>query len=501
MSEPREPINYPASPFVYLFEKLAAVSLVFGLFYAFCFYKNPASITWPFFTTASYGLLCFLFDRLGVKPKKDSFFLIGIAVLLSVSMCMTDSGILHHFNRLALFLLLAVFLIHQFYEDLSWNIGKYMTAIVQYTFQILESLLLPFRHAAQYAAMGNSRRGRNLLIVIAGLCTSAPFVMILLILLGKADAVFAAMILRLFRDLLSFGTVLGVLFQAAVAAILFYCILCGRYRKSLSEEMKDRRTGNPLIAVSFLSVIVLFYLLFCAIQIFYLFLRQGSLPESMTYAEYARQGFFQLVFVVFFNLVLVLNCLKFFRPSRILRLTLTVISGCTCIMIASAAYRMILYVSCYHLTFLRLLVLWFLAMVAVLMAGVFCLIFKESFPLFRYCVLVISIFYTGFALARPDAVIAKYNLTAGSSLNYQDLKYLYSLSADAAPALEKYLPDTEAVREFSGSRDDYLLNFCAGKLNNNREIWSEETFTALSPRKYNFSLAKAIKIGASLRQK
>ena len=38
----------------------------------------------------------------------------------------------------------------------------------------------------------------------------------------------------------------------------------------------------------------------------------------MTYAGYARQGFFQLLFVALLNLVMVLLCLKYFRRSKLL---------------------------------------------------------------------------------------------------------------------------------------------------------------------------------------
>ena len=43
-----------------------------------------------------------------------------------------------------------------------------------------------------------------------------------------------------------------------------------------------------------------------------------------------------------------------------LRVVLTVFSACTYVMIASAAMRMLLYVDAYSLSFLRILVLWFL---------------------------------------------------------------------------------------------------------------------------------------------
>ena len=63
---------------------------------------------------------------------------------------------------------------------------------------------------------------------------------------------------------------------------------------------------------------------------------------------------------------------------------------------------MVLYVQQYQLTFLRILVLWFLAMLFVLMAGVVILIFNHDFPLFRFCLAVVSSFYLVFAWARPD---------------------------------------------------------------------------------------------------
>lgn len=73
---------------------------------------------------------------------------------------------------------------------------------------------------------------------------------------------------------------------------------------------------------------------------------------------------------------------------------LLVISMCTYVMIASAIYRMLLYVGQYHLTFLRVLVLWFLAMMVILMAGVVALIFNRVFAV-QYCLVTVSVFYLG----------------------------------------------------------------------------------------------------------
>lgn len=485
----------PAAPLAAEFGKYGLLCLAVGIFYTFCFYKNPHSITWPLFTAAGYWLLCRTLCKLGVRVKKDSWFPAAVSLLLSISMCLTASRLLHFYSRLAIVLLLAIFLIHQFYEEYTWDIGKYMCAIVKYIFTTVLSFGVPFRHAVRYTgSRTGSKRGKNFLMAAAGLCFSIPFAMIIILLLGDADAVFGDFTLRLFKDVLSLKTILAVSIESLVAAVLFYCILCSRYKKTISEEVKDRRMGNPILAVSFLAIFVLAYLLFCGIQVFYLFLHQGTLPESMTYAEYAHEGFFQLVLVVFVNLVLVLLCLKYFKQNPVLRLTLTVLSICTLIMTASASYRILLYIHSYQLTFLRLLVLWFLVMTAVLMLGIFLLIYKETFPLFRYCVVVVSIFYTCFVLVRPDAVIAKYNLTCGSPLNYSDYSYLRTLSVDALPALYSYLPDAEIIRENWDSREEFLRSFSKRKIGIGHKTSPENSKYQLSPRRYNFSEAKAIKI-------
>lgn len=480
------PRPLPAAPLAAAFGIYGPICLAMGIFYTFCFYKNPHSVTWPLFSAVGYLVLCRLFKELGLTIKKASWFLMGTSFLVSLSMCLTGSAFLHSCGRLALFLLLAVFLIHQLYEDRTWQVGTWILAIFRYCGSLICLLPVPFLHASAFSKSGKASGSKNLLLVFAGVCASIPLTILVVWLLGSADAVFSSLVSRLFQDFFRLRTLISIGTSSLFAAVVFYSILCTRFAPPKHEKGTCRRSGNPLAAVSFLGTIVLFYGTFCIIQIYYLFLHQGSLPESMTYAQYAHQGFYQLVFVIFINLALVLGFLKYIRPTMLLRLTLAFISGCTVIMTASAAYRMVLYVACYHLTLLRLLVLWFLAMVTVLMAGIFRLIFKDSFPLFRYGILVVSVFYVVLAFARPDAVIARYNLTH-ANVSHSDLYYLQSLSTDAAPALLKYLPAEESCFEPWGGREQYLRSF----LNHQ----PEQTF-ALSLRRYNFSSARANRLFA-----
>ncbi len=182
------------------------------------------------------------------------------------------------------------------------------------------------------------------------------------------------------------------------------------------------------------------YLMFSMIQILYLFIGNMQLPAGYTYSAYARQGFFQLLAVCILNLIIVLLCLSLFKDNMILKIILTVISGCTFIMILSSALRMFMYIEMYNLTFLRIFVLWALAVIFLLMTGVTVYIYFQRFPLFFYSVAVTTVFYIGFSFAHPDYWIASYNL--GPSHVYQqdgDMRYSYrylaGLSADAAPII------------------------------------------------------------------
>ena len=138
-----------------------------------------------------------------------------------------------------------------------------------------------------------------------------------------------------------------------------------------------------------------------------------------------------------------------FRESRALKILMTVISGCTYIMIASSCMRMLLYIDAYLLTSLRILVLWGLAVLALLFAAVIASIFKHDFPLFRYSIIVVSVMYMILSFSHYDYIIADYNLShidyaeteEGSPRSFTDYDYLATLSTDAAPVIAEYKDD------------------------------------------------------------
>lgn len=124
-------------------------------------------------------------------------------------------------------------------------------------------------------------------------------------------------------------------------------------------------------------------------------------------------------------------------------------------MIVSSAYRMKMYIGEYNLTFLRILVLWFLIVLALIMIGMVVNIYKKKFPLFHYIIAVVSVLYIGFSFARPDVIIAKYDIEQWKNTDSQDFFYLMyeTMSIDAAPEIAKIDLDD---KEWNKVQNEYL---------------------------------------------
>ncbi|MBO5284167.1 MAG: DUF4173 domain-containing protein [Lachnospiraceae bacterium] len=425
------------------FQIFGVASFFYACLYAFCMYRNSSGLTYPFFIAGSLLYICFCFAKLGISLKKGSSFYMISMMLLAVSTFCTDDGRIIALNKLGIFLLTISFLLAAIYDTGKWKLGKYIGAICQTVFMAIGELGRPFGDAHWYMKNRMDRKNSKLVYMLLGLVIALPILMVVFALLNSADAVFRDMASRLLEHF-SLGNILLVLFMWAFMFFASYCIVSYLCKKEINQEVKDHRRGEPLIAITIAALLTLLYLVFSVIQIVYLFMGKMTLPSGYTYAEYAREGFFQLLAVSILNLIFVLTGLNFFKESRILKGILTVMSLCTYIMIASSAMRMIIYIRWYYLTFLRIFVLWSLAVLFLIFTGVIISILKESFPLFRYSMVVVTLCYLVLSFSHPDYWIAKVNL-ASTDLEtrseffegepYEDYRFLSRLSADAAPVI------------------------------------------------------------------
>lgn len=461
---------------------IAPAAFAYAVFYVLCMYRNNSGITFPFFVGGSLMFLHFSFLKLGITFKKGSAFYGVAMILLGISTFCTDDGRIIFWNKLGVFLLTMSLLLKQFFDTSKWRLGKYLGSICRLVFASIGELGRPFTDGAVYGKSRSNKLDKRIWYVGLGLVIGIPLLLIVLLLLSSADAIFGQMAER-FLEAVNLADCFGILLRMAFVFFASYALIAYLCKRKIREEVPDGRKGEPVLAITITALLTALYLLFSCIQIGGLFLGRLQLPEGYTYAMYAREGFFQLLAVGLLNLAIVLACMSYFRESRVLKGILTVMSACTFIMIASSAMRMVIYIRYYYLTFLRILVLWGLALLAVLFIGIVVNIFRESFPLFRYCMAAVAVFYLALSFAHPDYIIAKVNIAntaergtraadarTGDSRSdlmeggfflakepYQDYAYLRGLSADAAPVLVPYLEELGYHMEAFG--EDFPLEY------------------------------------------
>ena len=200
--------------------------------------------------------------------------------------------------------------------------------------------------------------------------------------------------------------------------------------------------------VTALTLLDLLFLGFVLVQVTVLFAghRYVLATEGVTYAEYARQGFFQLLAVGALTLAVIAGAARWARRegSRdmlVLRLLLGALSLLTLVILASALRRLNLYEEAYGLTQLRFSVhatiLW--------MAGIFVLLLVAGATmrtswLPRFVILFTAAGILMFSLINPDGVVAARNVERFETTGQLDLAYVQSLGVDAVPALAALPP-------------------------------------------------------------
>ena len=425
--------------------------ILYGILFTVCLYRGFHGISVPALSAATMGFLLLVFKRQGIVRKKSVWLYFAAWELLSVGSCLTGSGTLVFFNTLGIILLFFSVLFSHFCHTAGWGLCRYLGRMLLAPFAAMAYIGCPFRSFGRYWSKKEKGGFQAAKYVWLGLGVSVPVMAVLICLLASADAVFRSLFSKLFQMIRFPSRPFYLLFLLLAGSLGLYSLLAYFSDGKMKEETAEKKRWEPVAGVAFLSMITAVYLLFSVIQISYLFLGSFALPEGYTYASYAREGFFQLLLVCLINLGIILLCVSRFREYAPLKAVLTVFSCCSFIMIASSAMRMILYIETYQLTFLRLLVLWALALIGVLLTGCVITIYRKNFPLFSYMTAAVTVFYLVFSLAKPDYQIANYNL---SHYRDTDIAYLTHLSSDAVPALER----TGKTQEIGARRAKKLLD-------------------------------------------
>ncbi|MDQ0987505.1 DUF4153 domain-containing protein [Streptomyces sp. V2I9] len=285
---------------------------------------------------------------------------------------------------------------------------------------------------------------------------TAAVALVLLVVFGAlfagADAAFA----ELLGDLLPDAPV-G---EAPWRIFLFALGLAGALAAAYAAAAPVRwdgitvRPGKPRGRAEWALPLIVLNLLFAVFITLQLVVLLGGYERvraetGLDHAEYARQGFWQLLWATLLTLLVIALALRWAprggsRDRTLVRAVLGPLCVLTLVVVASALRRMDLYVDEYGLTRLRISVaameLWLgVVLVLILAAGVF-----GSRFLPRAVAASAAVGVLAFGLLSPDSLIAEQNVQRFASREEAgiDIDYLKDLSADAVPALDR-LPEPQ----------------------------------------------------------
>lgn len=300
-------------------------------------------------------------------------------------------------------------------------------------FDLLRGFIsLPFghffaRHRAFFGPFLQKKRAGRIGGVLAGVLLAALVIGYALPQLAAASPAFSNLVggawhrFWLWLDRFQLASFLLQLTAAVLVADYLFGLCHGAgevcpntpYAGSLQQFAKNARKLQTITLCILLFSICTLYLVFIGVQAGVLFSGWlGIRPAEYTYAKYARAGFFELCRLAGVNLALCAFCALCGknRPAenRPLRYAIALLACLTLLLIASAAARMVLYISVYGFTPKRLLTCLALG-ILFFVFGLILLWLRRPLPIMKIAALVTAAVFTAAFLSGPEIWMEHYN--------------------------------------------------------------------------------------------
>ncbi len=444
-----------------------------GLLGNILFYGRSLGVSFPLFIFTLIVVVLMLTTPAGVKIRWRNlwplipvmFFAVMVAVRADTNLNLLNIAAVLALGGLALYYLPLA-------EPLDeTTLADQVRAVLETSKKTLPSALVETADAWSWLREKRHQRGGTFASVARGLMFASPVVLVFAVLLGSADAVFANYVNDAVESLRRFfgfqyldDTVGRLIFMGGIAAVVTGAIGYGLVERFVSEakitpptsadspqdtpetaHLEKRKPGFKLSMIEggiIMGSIVALFAAFVVIQFAYFFGGQSTLDVTgLTYAEYARRGFFELVAVSLLTLGLALGLdhvtlRQGQRETRLFRALALMIVGLMTVMLVSASRRMWLYEETYGFTQLRVYVHICIAWLGVLFGVYVLALFRLRKNIFSLGSVLVMIGYLGtLNLMNVDAYIAERNIARYHDGQALDVAYFNILSEDAVPVV------------------------------------------------------------------
>lgn len=416
--------------------KLMIYTLISAISFSYLVLPEYAGISVPLFALLQFAMLWY------IAPDKKKLVLFIPVFVMSLNCFISANTIWRASN-----ILVSILLFGCMFTDINFKSDTFdfIVNMVLNSISAITHYSLPFKWTLELTndkAPVIKRGGIALLIAI-------PCAIILISVLANADMVFSLKTSDFIESLsqyISINTIVKIVLGLMAGLYLFGVIYNAHCDKDETYETKKQYRGDLIIINILLITILIIYTAFVVIQFKYLFAGY-ALPEGLTYTEYARKGFFELLALTGVNIALILTSIKLTKTHSgkwigICKILCHYLCAVTIVLLISSFYRMFLYTNDDGLTRLRFFVMGFLLFEAIGLIITFIYIAKPKFNLIMVYTLLALTYYSVLNLVPADSIIAKNQINKYLRGEREDIDYVFTLSADAVQEVKKLYKQT-----------------------------------------------------------
>lgn len=427
-------------------------SFILAVIQSILFYGKEIGISMLLFFSIGNGIIYYILNRKNrIKNKKGFLFFIPI-ILLSSTYFIFANKIFYITNIFVLIILnIIMFAIvvtsqKKSFKSYLYNAFGVLTDTIK---DYEEGIEFSKEKSKQYVKENNKIDKENVKKVVISLLVVFFIVGIVIILLSSADSVFANIFsgMRNIFTNINIGNTISLIVRLAIIVVTFFIFLSfilHIQKEYLNKESKIKNNGNKYtFAVKLLLFTLnIVYLVFCSIQVESLF-SKVNMNGTFDYANYARTGFFQLMFVSFINFAIILISNQYNEnKEKIIKILNIFLVIFTIIIDISSMYRMHMYETEYGLTYLRTFSYIILLTEIITFIPIIKYILSEKFDFIKWIFIICVCVYCIINYINIEKVIINKNINRNINTTSIDYEYISNIaSEDSYSILEERLKE------------------------------------------------------------
>lgn len=454
-------------------------ALIWSVFYTICFtgYEIFPLFSFTLFTFISVILLFVIIKLMKIEYNKKAFILIIPLAILSLLNSIFPISILTYINTISCFIIFTIMAVYCVNKN---AIDDY--ELISQTSACIFNKIGTFTKLIFISIDKNIINGKTVLKIFLGIIISLPIASIIFSLLLSADDVFS----NIFEEFISgnFNNFFDLLVHFFVVFLAF--IYLTGYISSLRQKNKLKFNlmcinYDSIICNTFLSIINFIFIVFCYVQFAYLFTGSKKiLPGSIIYSEYARNGFFQLLFVTFINFSIFIFFIKLIKDTlkhKTIKIQLLLLCIFTSILICSSFYRMNIYIETYGFTSLRMQVITFLIMETFMILFSIIYIIKKNVPLIKIYLLILVCFIPAFNIMSSNQAVNRLNINKFYESNKKFELDINNFDFSSVPLLIDLYNSNEINKKQKQDIYNKLNDYYKQIEKQNKTYWQNYNFT------------------------